>query len=79
MSNWISGGCIKKYELPLTDKMLERMHATRNRKEAALIQKEEAQAEAKERIRKIKQHRAIIATILPQNEDEEGLHPYIPI
>ena len=37
--NWISGCCIKKYELPLTNDMLEQMHAARNKKEAAKLQK----------------------------------------
>ena len=52
MSNWISGCRIKKYHLPLTNDMLERMHAAKNRKEAIKRQKKEAQAEAKEQIRK---------------------------
>ena len=50
MSNWISGCRIKKYELPLTNEMLEHMHEAKNRKDAAALQREEAQAEAKERI-----------------------------
>ena len=54
MSNWISGCRIKKYELPLTNDMWEHMHATRNKKEAAKLQKKEAQVEAKEWIKKIK-------------------------
>ena len=33
MSNWISGCRLKKYQLPLTNEMLERMHAAKNRKE----------------------------------------------
>ena len=54
MSSWISGCCIKNYNLPLTNDILERMHATRNRKEAIELQKKEAQAEGKEQIKKIK-------------------------
>ena len=50
MSNWISGCCIKKYELPLTNDMLEHMHAAKNRKEATRSQKAKAQAKAKELI-----------------------------
>ena len=65
MSNWISGCRIKKYELPLTNEMLERMHEAKNRKDAATLQREEAQAEVKERIRRIKQRQAMIAAILP--------------
>ena len=42
MPNWISGYQIKKYELPLTNDMLEPMHAAKNKKKAARFQKEEA-------------------------------------
>ena len=35
MSNWISGYHIKKYELPLTNNMLEQMHAAKNTKKVA--------------------------------------------
>ena len=79
MSNWISGCRIKKYKLPLTNDMLERMHAAKNRKEAAEVQKAKAQAKAKERIKRIKQHWAMIAAIIPQEHDTEAQHPYIPI
>ena len=79
MSNWISGYCIKKYHLPLTNDMLERMHVAKNRKEAAKQQKVESQAEAKEQIKKIKQRRTIIVAILPQGNNVEEQHPYIPI
>ena len=48
MSNWISGCRIKKYHFPLTNDMLEHMHAAKNTKEATKQQKVEAQAEAKE-------------------------------
>ena len=54
MFNWISGCRIKKYHLPLTNDMVEHMHATKNKKEAIEQQKEEAQAEATKRIKKIK-------------------------
>ena len=37
VSNWISGCRLKKYHLPLTNEMLERMHATKNRKEAVAL------------------------------------------
>ena len=40
ISNWISGCKIRKYELPLTNDMLEQMHAAKKRKEAAKIQKQ---------------------------------------
>ena len=57
--------------------MLERMHVAKNRKEAAKIQKEEAQAESKERIKRINQRQTIIAAIIPQEHDMETQHPYI--
>ena len=75
ISNWISGCQIKKYELPLKNGMLEQMHAAKNRIKAIKIQKVEAQAEAKERIQRIKQRQAIIATILPQEQDLTAQHP----
>ena len=59
MSNWISGCKLKNYHLPL-----ERMHAAKNRKEAAALQKHEAQDKAQERINKIKQRQAMVATLL---------------
>ena len=46
MPNWISGCRIKKYHLPLTNEMLGRMHAVKNRKEAIALQKQEAQDKA---------------------------------
>ena len=48
MSNWISGCCIKKYELPLTNDMLEQINVARNRKKVVELQKKESQAKAKE-------------------------------
>ena len=64
MSNWISGCQIKKYELLLTNDMLEQMHAAKNRKEATKIKKKKAPIEAKECIKRIKKHQALIAAIL---------------
>ena len=55
MSNWISGYQIKKYEVPLTNDMLERMHAAKNKKEIVEVQKAKAQSKAKECIKRIKQ------------------------
>ena len=65
MSNWIRGYRIKKYELPLTNDMLECMHAARK----MICKKKKAQAKAKEQIKKIKHCRAMIATILSQWDD----------
>ena len=79
MSNWISGCRLKKYHLPLTNEMLERMHAAKNRKEAAALQKQEAQDKARERIKKIKQRRAMVAALMSTPNMNQALHPYILI
>ena len=54
MSNWTSGCRLKKYHLPLTNEMLKRMHAAKNKKEAAALQRQQAQDKAQEQIKKIK-------------------------
>ena len=64
MLNWIRKYRIKKYELSLTGDMLARMHATRTRKEAIALWKEEAQVEEKECIWKIKPQREMVVAIL---------------
>ncbi|MCO5612383.1 hypothetical protein L7F22_066650 [Adiantum nelumboides] len=54
MANWISGCRLKKYYLPLTNKLLEKMHAAKQRriKKQQII--EEAQQEARIRVHKRK-------------------------
>ena len=79
MSNWISGCRLKKYHLPLTNEMLERMHAAKSKKEAAALQKQQAQDKARERIKKIKQRRTMVGAILPTTSMNQTLPPYIPI
>ena len=58
--------------------MLERMHAAKNRKEAAALQKQEAQEKAQERIKKIKQRWAMVAALLSTPTTNQAPHPYIP-
>ena len=59
--------------------MLKRMHAAKNKKEAAALEKQQAQDDAQERIKKIKQRWAMVAAILPTASMNQTLPPYIPI
>ena len=79
MSNWVSERRLIKYQLPLIIEMLERINEAKNKEGEIELKKVEAQAEAWEHIRKIKQRRAMIATIMPPKDQEKTLHPYIPI
>ena len=55
------------------------MHAAKKRKKATKLQKIDAQAKAHKRIKKFKQRRVVIATIMPPRDQTKALHPYIPI
>ena len=58
MANWISGGCrLKKYKEPLTEEILKRLHATKERKNKHEKMKSLAQKEAKERAAKLRKQR----------------------
>ena len=50
MSSWISGCRIKKYKVPLTIEMLQRLHSAKNKKERAELIKDQPRVEAKERM-----------------------------
>ena len=63
MANWISGCGLKKYHEPLTQDLLERIHAAKQRKKRREDVKTSAQAEAKARALKLKQKRQ------PQTQD----------
>ena len=52
MANFINGSRLKKYEEPLTEDMLQRMHQARTRKEAQALLKQQAQEEARSRAAK---------------------------
>ncbi|MCO5585801.1 hypothetical protein L7F22_039737 [Adiantum nelumboides] len=85
MPNWISGYRLKKYHLPLSQELLEHVHATKERKRTADQNIQKAQEEAKERAAKRKQmlegYRKNKITRLCQittiDEDEDCLDPYI--
>ena len=61
---WISGCRLKKYHEPLTQEILQRLHATKERNEQKVEQKAQAQAEAKERREKLRRKRAGIQDII---------------
>ncbi|MCO5571124.1 hypothetical protein L7F22_024856 [Adiantum nelumboides] len=54
MANWISGCRLKKYQLPLTNELLERMHAAKQRRIKRQQIVDEAQEEARIRVLKRK-------------------------
>ncbi|RYA43690.1 hypothetical protein DD606_25255 [Enterobacter cloacae complex sp. GF14B] len=54
IANWISGCRLKKYNFPLTNELLERMHATKQRKIKQQQVIDEAQEEARLRVLKRK-------------------------
>ena len=55
------------------------MHAAKNKKEVAALQKQQAQDKAWERIKKSKQRRAMVAAILPTASMNQTPPPYIPV
>ncbi|KAH7433200.1 hypothetical protein KP509_07G059000 [Ceratopteris richardii] len=57
LPNYISGCRVKLYQEPLTEEMLMRLNTAKKRKEEELRVREEAQAEARERIRRNKLRR----------------------
>ncbi len=59
MANWISGCRLKKYHETLTPELLERLHAAKARKQNKQLEKQQAQAEAKERVLKFRRKRNI--------------------
>lgn len=72
MANFINGSRLKKYEEPLTEDMLQRMHQARTRKEAQALLKQQAQEEARARVVKAKERRkASIFTIKVMDEEEQ--------
>lgn len=53
MANWISGCRIKKFHEPLTEEILARLHAAKERKQQKEDDKQKTQTEAKERVLKL--------------------------
>ena len=75
MANFINGSCLKRFHEPLTQNMLEKMHAARTRKEALETMKQEAQEEARQRAAKAKARRHQIAMVQTHSKDEDD---YVP-
>ena len=61
---WISGCRLKKYHEPLTQEILQRLHATKERSKQKVEQKAQAQAEAKERREKMRRKRLGIQDVI---------------
>ena len=87
MPNWISGCQLKKYHLPQTNEMLEREHASKERKNKKINEIQQAQIEAKERVAKRKRlqqafhpSKAVQQNHITTDEDyEDGLEPIINV
>ena len=60
MANWISVCRLKKYKEPLTEEILKKLHATKERKKKHQNMKSAAQKEAKERAAKLRKQRTRI-------------------
>ena len=73
MANYINGSRLKLYHEPLTQEMLDRMHAAKTRKAQAELLKQKAKEEADERARaaKAKRLKAKMLTLSFKSEDEE--------
>ena len=74
MANFINGSCLKRFHEPLTDEMLEKMHAAKTRKLALETMKMDAQEEAKIRAAKAKAKRHQVSAV---NLHNNGMDDYI--
>ena len=83
MANWISGCRLKKYKEPLTEEILKRLHATKERIKQENKMKAQAQREAKERAAKLRRQRlgllneTRIQVIKASESTTQTLKPYI--
>ena len=83
MANWISGCRLKKYKEPLTEEILKRLHATKERKKKHEKMKSLAQQEAKERAAKLRrqrlgiQNKTMIQVLKASSTSSQLLKPYI--
>ena len=78
MTNFINGSCLKRFHEPLTDEMLEKMHAAKTRKQALETMKTEAQEEAKIRAAKAKAKRHQVSAVAFNNRDmKEYIEPLL--
>ena len=71
MANFINGSCLKRFHEPLTQEMLEKMHAARTRKEALETMKKEAREEARQRAAKAKSRRHQVSMVHVCKQDAE--------
>ena len=78
MANFINGSSLKRFHEPLTQEMLERMHAAKTRKEALETMKSEAQEEARQRAAKAKARRhQVFAVTSINNKDADYIPPML--
>ena len=78
MPNFINGSRIKKYEEPLTEDILLRLHSARTLKEGQALLKKQAQDEARARALAIKQKRVsqmMVLETFSMNKDENEVIP----
>ena len=75
MANFINGSCLKRFHEPLTQEMLEKMHATKTRKLALETMKSEAQEEARQRAAKAKARQHQISVVDRTNKEDVD---YVP-
>ncbi|MCO5559629.1 hypothetical protein L7F22_013230 [Adiantum nelumboides] len=78
MANWISGCRLKKYHLPLTNELLERMHAAKQRRVKRQQIIDEAQEEARIRVLKRKAALKNRQFPIPMNNLKIGKHLETP-
>ena len=75
MPNFINGSRIKKYEEPLTEDILLRLHSARTLKEGQARLKKQAQDEARARALAIKQKRVSQLETFSMNKDKNEVIP----
>lgn len=76
MASYSNGSCLQIYHEPLATEMLERLHASEQRKIAEEQLKQSAQQETRERAAKAKLWRlSIAAAVLNKNNTEEEIQP----
>ena len=68
MPNYINGSRLKKYNLPLTTDMLERMHAEKERKQQVQKTIQQAQEEARIRKQKLRERQSSHVTKEEENK-----------
>ena len=71
MANFINGSCLKRFHEPLTQEMLEKMHAARTRKEVLETMKKEAQKEARQQAAKAKARRHQVSMVQVCSKDDD--------